>query len=114
MGQKYEAPKGCDGVSLLGEFYATDESGIVTIPDGIRSDIESHGFRQVPEGQESEGAPTSSILDGKVAGIIAALPGLDDPLLAQLLTSEQSGRKRKGVIDAIQAEQAARVPVAGA
>lgn len=106
MGQKFKAPEGCAGVSVMGQFYEADANGIVTIPDGISSDIESHGF--APIAGDEQAARAASLLDGKVADITAALPSLDDAALAQLLADEQAGKNRKGVVDAIVAEQAAR------
>jgi hypothetical protein len=106
MSQKFLAPKDCSGASVLGVFYETDANGIVTIPDGVNSDIESHGF--TPVAGDEKAAPAPSILDGKVADIVAALPEMDDTILAQLLADEQAGKNRKGVIDAITAQQAAR------
>lgn len=111
MSQKFKAPAGCDGVSLLGDFYPADANGIVAIPDGIQNDLVSHGFTEVAGDEQA--APAASLLDGKVADITAALPSLDDAALAQLLADEQSGKNRKGVIDAIEAEQAARAASVG-
>lgn len=43
-----------------------------------------------------------SILDGTVEQVTAALPGLTAEQLDALLAAEQSGKDRKGVIDAIE------------
>lgn len=112
MGQKFKVPQDCHGVSIMGVFYEADASGIVTIPDGIASDIESHGFIQVAG--DVQAAPAASLLDGIVPDIVAAIPSQSDAALAQLLADEQAGKNRKGVIDAIVAEQAVRVAAAGA
>lgn len=111
----FKAPAGCPGVSVMGKFYETDANGIVKIPADITTDLESHGFVEDAAQVQSETENTAtSLLDGKVGDITAALPSLDDAALAQLLADEQAGKNRKGVTEAIVAEQAARAAAAGA
>lgn len=55
-------------------------------------------------------APASvnlSVLDGTVAGVTAALDGLDVEALDALLAAERAGDARKGVVEAIEKARAA-------
>ncbi|MEW6563323.1 MAG: hypothetical protein AB1400_08860 [Pseudomonadota bacterium] len=101
MAQKYQAPVGCPGVSLLGEFYETDANGMVVIPAGIANDLESHGFVPVAE-------VPAKLSDRRAPEVIAALPQLADDALVNLLAEEQAGSARKTVLAAIENEMAKR------
>jgi hypothetical protein len=58
--------------------------------------------------EEPPADPVLALLDHKTADIADALPGLDDDALARLAAAEQAGKTRKGVIEAIAAEQLRR------
>lgn len=52
---------------------------------------------------------TASILDGDAKSIVAALSGQTDEELSALISAEQAGKMRKGVLAAIEDERANRV-----
>lgn len=52
----------------------------------------------------------ADFLEQTVAEIVPALPKLSDSQLSAILEAETAGKARKGVVDAVVAEQAARAP----
>lgn len=52
---------------------------------------------------------TASILDGQAKDIVAALSGQTDEELSALISAEQAGKNRKGVLAAIEDERANRI-----
>ncbi len=45
---KFRCPAGCDGVTLLDQYYAADKNGVVEVPD-IMHDLEQNGYVRVVE-----------------------------------------------------------------
>jgi hypothetical protein len=69
------------------------------------------GASVVPNTSEGNGEDTSlKLLDGNVASVIAALPGLPVETLNALLAAEESGKTRATAISAIQAAITALTP----
>ncbi len=64
----------------------------------------AHERNEQAEAKSSE--PT--LIDGTVAQITAALPGLSDEELAELKAAEEAGNTRKGVMNAIAEEELRR------
>ena len=53
---KYEAPAGCNGVSVGGEQFNTDAEGFITVPDDgdYAALLAPHGFTPVPPASAAE------------------------------------------------------------
>lgn len=76
---------------------------------GMFKDGEKQATAAVEAGAEVKNATTPDpLLEGTVEAIVGQIPELEDGHLAALLTSEQAGKNRKGVVSALQAEIQAR------
>lgn len=87
--------------------------GGVMIPAGASREVDARlvpgaaAATEEPEG-EPPADPILALLDGNVAEVKAALPGLSDEDLDRLEAAEDNGKTRKGVLEAVAEERLAR------
>ncbi len=86
-------------VIIPGETRMVDER---IVPDSLKTKEQNAGDAEEPRD------PIHGLLEGTVVEITAALAGLSTEELAQLHDAEVAGKNRKGVLEAIAADQLRR------
>lgn len=88
--------------------------GAVMIPPGETRLIPAHQVpahlrpQAPPAPAPARSDPVLELLDGPVRDVLAALPGLDDDVLATLRQAEIDGKTRKSLLEGIAAEELRR------
>ena len=78
------APENCAGFGWGGQFYETDENGVVTIPIGAVEESRSHQFRDVAvvEAEKQAKSDAMAAKDVRIAELEAKLAALAVPTAA--------------------------------
>lgn len=105
-------PEGTPSMGFGGVQYEADEHGNADVPSEYVADAVGFGAVAVVEEAEPEEGPLAIILKGNVDDVRLAVFNEETPLTDEQLVAleqlEQEGKARKGVLDAIAAEQTAR------